>query len=114
MLAMSFLTADQAAPHNAGNAGRSLLRFQTGGISASRRKTCGASRRLATPRDALATRMWRTRYAQRPERDSTAGERQESNAMLRGHRADKQMRLRQSVHAKRTAIRKFVLRYRAR
>ena len=36
---------------------------------------------------ALATRISRTRYAQRPERDSTAGERNESNAMHRRHRA---------------------------
>ena len=50
-------------------------------------QSCGASQRLATPRNALATRISRTRYAQRPERDSTAGERNESNAMHRRHRA---------------------------
>ena len=40
-------------------------------------QNCGASQRPATPRNTLATRISRTRYAQRPERDSTAGERNE-------------------------------------
>ena len=50
-------------------------------------QSCGASQRPATPRHALATRISRTRYAQRPERDLTAGEINESNAMQRRNRA---------------------------
>ena len=59
-------------------------------ISATLRKPAAprnASQRLATPRHALATRISRTRYAQRPERDSTAGEINESNAIHRRNRA---------------------------
>ena len=47
----------------------------------------GAPARLATPRNAFPTRTSRTRYAQRPERDSTAGERKEQHAMHRTHPA---------------------------
>ena len=53
-------------------------------------QSCGASLRLATPRNAsqrLATNLSRARYAQRPERDSTGGKRNDSHAMHRRHHA---------------------------
>ena len=68
------------------------LSVPRGPLTHSRGRFCdgrprNASQRLATPRNALARCISRTRYALRPERDSTAGERNEANAMHRRHHA---------------------------